>query len=490
MRVTLRRRLTIAFALVATGVLVVACVGTWFAVRGSAQRIARDDLREQATRIQALTGDLRTDFDAANAARPDRRNAQLLRQFIEIARGAQVSDARLVWIAPDGHIVQAEEAVRIFGQISRSEPELLDVISLPDGLTEADLDGKALREKAAIEGSIGALVYRAEVLTDAATNHTLAVVLTGIVDTEPQRTVIRAFAMASLVALAISIGVSTWLARRIASRVGAVGDAAARIADGDLTARVEIDPGGEAELAALGATINRMAVDLERARASERAFLMSVSHDLRTPLTSIRGYAEALADGTLDDGDAESRHRAATVISAEARRLERLVQDLLDLGRFERREFSLHPRPCDAGAIVRDTAAGFVPHAAQLGLRLVVPSGSSIPADLDPERLAQIVANLVENALKFARAEVAVSIERRDDRVVVIVDDDGPGVDAAHAEAVFARLHTVRGVPGRSVGTGLGLAIVRELATAMGGDASVETRDGGGSRFVVTVAAG
>src|SRR5204863_70831 len=97
-----------------------------------------------------------------------------------------------------------------------------------------------------------------------------------------------------------------------------------------------------------------MAAQLEESRGSQRAFLLSISHDLRTPLTSIRGYAEALADGTLDDADPDARRRAATVIGSEARRLERLVQDLLDLSRLDSREFSLHPRPCDAAAVVND----------------------------------------------------------------------------------------------------------------------------------------
>src|SRR6185436_5408304 len=102
------------------------------------------------------------------------------------------------------------------------------------------------------------------------------------------------------------------------------------------------------ELAALATTLNGMASQLEDSRGSQRAFLLSISHDLRTPLTSIRGYAEALADGTLDDADPDGRKRAATVISREARRLERLVGDLLDLSRLDSRQFSLNARDCDA----------------------------------------------------------------------------------------------------------------------------------------------
>ena len=110
-----------------------------------------------------------------------------------------------------------------------------------------------------------------------------------------------------------------------------------------------------------------MAAQLEQSRGSQRAFLLSVSHDLRTPLTSIRGYAEALADGTLDDADPDARKRAAAVITAEARRLERLVRDLLDLSRLDSHEFSLKPRPCDFSEIVRDAAEAFAAKRASSG---------------------------------------------------------------------------------------------------------------------------
>jgi len=114
--------------------------------------------------------------------------------------------------------------------------------------------------------------------------------------------------------------------------------------------------------------------------------------------------------------------------------------------------------------------------------------GGALPADADPERLAQIVANLVENALKYARAEVTVDVRRVAAGIEVRVADDGPGIPPDERERVFDRLYTARPVAGRSVGTGIGLAIVNELAHAMGGSARCEALDGSGARFVVTVA--
>jgi two-component system sensor histidine kinase BaeS len=231
-----------------------------------------------------------------------------------------------------------------------------------------------------------------------------------------------------------------------------------------------------------------MASRLEATRGGERAFLLSISHDLRTPLTSIRGYAEALADGTLAEDDVDARRRAAAVISNEARRLERLVRDLLDLARLDSRQFSLARRPSDAAEVVRDAAEAFAPQARELSVELEVLAGPHIPCDVDPERLGQIVGNLVENALKYATARVQVETAvEPSERFSVVVTDDGPGIPTDELPRVFDRLYTVRSAPGRAVGTGLGLAIVRELAAAMGGRAAVDTPATGGSRFVVTL---
>ena len=115
--------------------------------------------------------------------------------------------------------------------------------------------------------------------------------------------------------------------------------------------------------------------------------------------------------------------------------------------------------------------------------------GTPAPADLDPERLAQITANLVENALKYARSAVRVDLDRRDGQVELHVDDDGPGVPASDRDRVFERLYTARHARGRKVGTGIGLAIVHELAGAMGGAARCEPLDAGGTRFTVTIPA-
>ena len=200
-----------------------------------------------------------------------------------------------------------------------------------------------------------------------------------------------------------------------------------------------------------------------------------------------------------------TRH-AADVIIAESRRLERLVGDLLDLTKLEARQMSISMRPTDAAEVVATTAEGFRPAAAKSGLQIAVdvpgsdagPTGASAPAApsplvaADPDRLAQLLANLLENAMTFARTTVSVAMTRDagSGACVITVDDDGPGIAQGDLVRVFERFYRADRGPNRRMGSGLGLAIVAELATAMGGSVRAESPTGGdgGSRFIVTLA--
>lgn len=495
-RTPLRSRLTLAFVLVSAAVLATSATATWVLVRGNAQRVARDDLRTKGDRLQDLSRDLRDRLTSGTPG-PDTtdrpRRAATTSGLVQIARGLQVTDAQLVFVGADGTILLGDELPRISATLAAREPELASLIALPDGIERADLDGTALRSGRVLEGRHGDLVYRAEMLgADGTGSRNLPViVMTATADRDAQRRVLFAFGLSAALALAVCSVGSAILARRLARPLAAVTRTAREIAAGNLDARAPIDDRSVSELASLAATINTMASDLEHARGAERAFLMSVSHDLRTPLTSIRGYAEALADGTVDAEDPVAARRAAEVIAGEARRLERLVRDLVDLGRLDAREFTLHPRPTDVSEVVAATVAGFAPHADTLGVQLVVETPAELRARLDSDRLAQIIANLVENALKYATSRVVIRVtgeSQETDTVRVTVGDDGPGIDERDYERVFERNHTVRSRPGRAVGTGLGLAIVRELAQAMGGDATVHHGPGGGAWFEVRVA--
>ena len=467
-RLSLRTRLIAAFVLVALTVLTLSGLATYGLVRRSLQENALTNLRARSADLSAVVAGL-GNTDAATSGTIAQRLTRLRRQ---VRLGLRFSDMRIVAVSPDGTVHRAGAG---------------EALTLPSPLTSSDLDGRALLAGEEVSGRKGNTVYLAQP-TQQIGAQTFALVATDTVDTRALRRATPLLILAALVVLGIAILVSIWLARRLTRPISEIERAASQLASGDLSARAEVPESTDDELAALAATLNEMAAQLEQARGGERAFLLSISHDLRTPLTSIRGYAEALADGVVDPDDAAARRRAAEVIAAEARRLERLVIDLLDLSRLDSRQFSLRSRPGDATEIVRDAAEAFVPKALDLGIELAIASGLSVPVDLDPERLGQIVANLVENALKYATSKVEVYCAPHErTHVAIVVTDDGPGIPTDDLGRVFDRLYTVRSSPGRAVGTGLGLAIVRELATAMGGQAWVDAAPGGGSRFVVSL---
>jgi two-component system sensor histidine kinase BaeS len=291
------------------------------------------------------------------------------------------------------------------------------------------------------------------------------------------------FVLVALGSLAVATIVASWLAQRFSRPIRSAAHAAGRIAQGDLSQRLAVSRHDGPELAELATAINAMSDSLARARDQQRAFLLSVSHELRTPLTSIRGYAEALADGATDDVQG-----ALEVIGAEARRLERLVGDLLELGQLGAGRFSLHPTAVDVTQVVQEAVDGFRPEAAKLALELTawVPEPGILWVMADGDRLRQILSNLIENAFKFAASRVAVGA-RADQRAVVLwVLDDGRGIAEADLPRVFEpHFSSDRTAPER--GTGLGLAIVSELASAMGGGVRAESpaHAGRGTRMVV-----
>ena len=295
-----------------------------------------------------------------------------------------------------------------------------------------------------------------------------------------QRSLLSGYAWGLLIAAAagglLAALAAFLLARRISRPVDRIAAAARTLARGAHPEPVPVE--GATEIATLAGAFNELAAQLRQAQEAERSFLLSVSHELKTPLTAIRGYAEAVEDGVLDPRD------AAATVASEARRLERLVKDLLDLARMNRTDFSVHNTEIDLGEVAEDAVRRYGKQAQSFGVALWAVTESYAPAIADADRTLQIVSNLVENALRLTPegGEVRVVAEPG----VLRVEDTGPGLAAADTERAFERfyLHERYGLE-RKVGTGLGLAIVKELALAMGGDVDVESRPGTLTVFTV-----
>ena len=285
--------------------------------------------------------------------------------------------------------------------------------------------------------------------------------------------------LAALAGAALAAALSFVVARSIVRPVGRVAAASKALAAGDTPNRLPED--GSRELASLAQAFNEMAEQLTVSRESERSFLLSVSHELKTPLTAIRGYAEGLSEGAF------SADEASRTILLEARRLERLVRDLLDLARMNRHEFSVKCEPVDLAELAQAAVARHEAVARELDVSLGADGNESWVA-ADHDRLLQVASNLVENAMRETPAGGTVTVTAADRRLVV--SDSGPGLELADLPHAFDRffLYDKYGRE-RLLGSGLGLAIVKQLTEAMSGSVAVESTPGGGATFVVTLPA-
>ena len=259
------------------------------------------------------------------------------------------------------------------------------------------------------------------------------------------------------------------LARRIARPVDRVSAAARSLTRGTHPDPVPVE--GAAEIATLAAAFNELAAQLRQAQEAERNFLLSVSHELKTPLTAIRGYSEAVEDGAVD-----AREAAATVAS-EARRLERLVRDLLDLARMHRSAFSIRGEPVDLAEVAREVVRRHEVSAREFGVALAA-EGFETWVEADHDRVLQVASNLTENALRETPSGGSVTL--RVEQGLLEVSDTGPGIPPDDVPRAFERFYLYDKIgKDRPVGSGLGLAIVKQLVTAMGGSVDVRSSSAG-----------
>ena len=322
----------------------------------------------------------------------------------------------------------------------------------------------------------------------------LAMPLSGIEETVSHMRRRLLFAAALAVAAAIGLGV---IASRVAARpLRVMTRAATRIAQGDYAAFVASDSPDDfgvlaRALGSLAAALQRDMTQIRRLETMRKDFVANASHELRTPVTAIQGYAETL----LDSGaDAEKSRRFLEIIHRHARRLGVLLERLLLLSELEARPpEDARRESVQLGGIAAHVLETLRERAAAAGVTVSVAIDPAARALGDPDGLEQVVENLVDNALKYGKAAGTVRIEgaRAGDRVRLAVIDDGPGVAPEHLPRLFERFYRVD--PGRSRergGTGLGLSIVKHLVESMGGSVTVESEAGEGCRFTIELPAG
>jgi signal transduction histidine kinase len=287
-----------------------------------------------------------------------------------------------------------------------------------------------------------------------------------------------------LAALIIALLLSFWMARWISAPLGRISEAARKISSGEY-APVPVD--GPKEVRALAEAFNQMSKRVISSQQSQRDFTTNVSHELKTPLTSIQGFAQAILDGTADSPDAVNQ--AAQVIHAESERMHRLVLALLDLAGLEAGTTIMADEAIDIDSLLNKVIEKFSPQAAEAQISLTYTQKEFPKIRGDWDRLEQVFTNLVDNAIKFTPSGGSVSLNGNfeKDQIIVEVIDTGEGIGAGEASRIFERFYQVdrsrAGVEGR--GTGLGLSIAKEIINAHGGTISVESQLGSGCRFIV-----
>lgn len=268
-----------------------------------------------------------------------------------------------------------------------------------------------------------------------------------------------------------------------------------RVAAGDLGHRLTETRADE--LGELARDFNRMATRLGELDQMKRDFVAMVTHELRSPLSAIESYANFLME-ELPTQSSRSLENLL-VIRNNATRLGRFVNDILDLSKIESRAMDLRLESVDVAQIYKDLLDLFTPIARERSIQLSAQSPANIKVSADPDKLNQVLTNLLGNALKFTPpgGKVTLSAEKEKpgdpagpSRVRLIVSDTGPGIPAADQQRIFDKFEQVRGirptVPGAK-GTGLGLAIVKGLVEAQGGTVHVESQVGNGSAFSVSL---
>jgi signal transduction histidine kinase len=299
-------------------------------------------------------------------------------------------------------------------------------------------------------------------------------------------TVTRSLVVAVLVGGLAAVVTAVLFARGVLRPIGALTAAARTMEQGDLSQRVQVR--SRDEIGQLAQAFNAMADGLARTEQLRRSMVADVAHELRTPLTNLRGYLEALRDGVI-----EVRRETIESLYDEAVLLSHLVDDMQDLSLSDAGRLSLHREALDTAALVSAAVQAAKPHAAQQGVSLVVDDVSALPpVYADPQRIGQVLRNLLGNGLAYTPAggTVRVSASSSAHEVRIEVRDTGCGIAAEHLPNVFERFYRADPSRARATGgAGLGLALVKQFVTAHGGRVEVASTLGAGSCFSFTLPA-
>ena len=263
-------------------------------------------------------------------------------------------------------------------------------------------------------------------------------------------------------------------------------EAATQYASGNLTYEIPVTT--HDEMGYLSASLNYMSAQLQDMEDYQKKFIANVSHDFRSPLTSIKGYVEAIADGTIPP---ELQDKYLKIISFETERLTDLTKDLLTLNEFDTKELLLNRTPFDIQDMVKNTVTSFegVCTAKRISVELLLMS-DNINAYADPRKIQQVLYNLLDNAIKFSDNDSSITVEvtQQNEKVFVSVKDNGMGIPRKEVNKIWERFYKSDLSRGKDKkGTGLGLSIVKEIITAHDEHINVVSTEGVGTEFIFSL---
>jgi signal transduction histidine kinase len=394
----------------------------------------------------------------------------------QIQEEARDNNTYFLFVDDEGHILRQASP-------GTSEP-LLDVPKgLPHGITQpvhglfTTVGGQKYVYSAYPLGKVAdTIISRPQTLVLCQPQNGVATILAGLVGP---------FVWAAVIALLISLLLAYLMSRSVYRPIQRLSQAADNIARGNYDEQVPVS--GTKEIKGLAVSFNAMAARVKESQMQLRHFVADVSHQLKSPLTSIQGFAQAVLDGTASDE--EDRQKAMRIISDESKRMIRQVNELLDLSRMQAGQVKMASEPVHLKELLLHCEEIFALRVEEKKIRLSgsLEAAGNVRGDID--RLEDVFSNLLDNAIKNTPAGGEISIrleESREQWVKVIVQDNGPGIPPEQIPYVFDRFQQSSGL--RS-GFGLGLAIARQIVAAHGGEIEVSSQPGEGARFTVNLPA-
>ena len=367
------------------------------------------------------------------------------------------------------------------GDATRALDQAFDADAVPSSLRELVEAGNAGRMRVRVNGR--PLIVTGIPIPDTAAAYYEAAATDDVEDVLNTLGIIVLGVGAAAILLSAAFG--SWASRRALTPLGEVRLAAESLAAGELDTR--LDPPADADLASLTASFNGMARSLEDRIERDARFASEVSHELRSPLMTLNASVEVLNNNR--DSMTERNQTALDLLTDDVTRFTALVEDLLEISRYDVGTASLRAEPIDLVEFVRQSV-DHSPYDVVIdvgALQYLVVAG-------DKRRLAQVVANLVDNAAKYGAGETRVVVGREDDFAIIAVEDEGPGVPEAERGVIFDRFSrgSAGGRRGHGTGSGLGLALVAEHVGLHGGEIWVDDRLDGreGARFTVRIPIG